>query len=390
MHDRLRSLVEKTATHCARNQETIDSYLQLSASNVRGKLLRASNETQRRKTHSNENNDVTLGSPSSKRDGISFTPYTDETATASANSGTLLSLDEEDVDQILQLIEALEARNGTLQNILRHREDEFRSIQTKFNELRALQCALDAIDEEEEAARLVERGTTQPSSVDDVGNRQQINARHMTAATNAVTSVTAKLCQREEEVALLNNLLEDLTREYDDQGKEVKELGKYNTSLSEQLLAKEEELRSDARRWAIAEQTMRAAHNALIEEHDALRASAHSEQVEFLTRELNTAKSENSSANLRFTTLQESHQHLVDESIAREQAFAAVEKRNEVLIEQLLARDLEFESTIQGLEDMRSALATANQVTDPSELGRVFIYSIISPSYLCVAWLRSI
>ena len=135
---------------------------------------------------------------------------------------------------------------------------------------------------------------------------------------------------------------------------------------------------------------MRAAHNALIEEHDALRASAHSEQVEFLTRELNTAKSENSSANLRFTTLQESHQHLVDESIAREQAFAAVEKRNEVLIEQLLARDLEFESTIQGLEDMRSALATANQVTDPSELGRVFIYSIISPSYLCVAWLRSI
>ena len=275
LHDRLRSLVEKTATHCARNQDTIDKYL---ASNVRGKLLRASNE--RRKTHGKENNE-------SKR-GTSFTPYTDETTIASPSaprqSGTLLSLDEDDVDQVLQLIEALEARNGSLQNVLRHREDEFRSIQTKFNELRALQCALDAIDEEEEAARLVERGTTPHSPVDDAVDRQQatINARHMTAATNAVASVTAKLYQREEEVTLLNNLLEDLTREYDDQVKVVKELGKYNTSLSEQLQAKEEELRNDARRWAKVEQTMRTAHNALVEERDASRASALPEQIEML------------------------------------------------------------------------------------------------------------
>ena len=355
LHDRLRSLVERTATNCARNQETIDSYLALSASNVRGKLvsIQASNETQRRKTQ------VSTGSPT-KRDG---TPSTDETTIASSG-GTLLSLDENDVDQVLQLIEALEARNGTLQNILRHREDEFRSIQTKFNELRALQCALDAIDEEEEAARNVERGTTPSSPVDDAEDRQQaiIRTRHITAATNAVTAVTAKLCQREEEVTLLNNLLEDLTREYDDQGNEVKELVKYNTSLSEQLLAKEEELRNDARRWAKAEQTMLASHNALIEELDVLKASTLPEQLGMLTRELNAAINENTSANQRITMLQDSHQKLTDESIVQEQALAAVEKRNEVLIEQLLARDLEFESTIQGLEDMRSALATANQV----------------------------
>ena len=156
----------------------------------------------------------------------------------SGRGGGVLTLDEHDADLVLQLIEGLEARSASLGGLLQHREEEFRAIQTKFDELRALQAALDAITEEEEAAaqrRAAEDGPAAAAAAGDVdvavggpadadsappqpstsASAAAVPTRPTSVAVNAVATVTAKLHQRESELETLNELLLEVTREYE-------------------------------------------------------------------------------------------------------------------------------------------------------------------------------
>ena len=368
IEQRLRSLAERTATQKATYEEKLQlsDYLNESELNegggIRAKLVRASSEVKLKRKDSRFSpqgfhspfpphqlcgsiiTPSTDGHDGKTSSSAGTTPATPSSSTMDHHNG-LLTMDEEEVEQMLCLIEGLEARNASLNSLLQQREEEFTSIQAKFEELRSLQRALDAIneaEEEEEATIRVEDAGRTPSARTHMTNVQRNKSymQYASPATNALTTMSGKLTQREDEILELNQLIEQMARD--------KEQLVRDNDVAQQSLAAEREamlafhsrelirMQMETKKECIEQQVQTTSVEA--------NANAQSQMMEelFNTRSLLT----DDNNNVVMRELQAQNNDL--------------QTRNNVLISQLHKRDDEFAVTIQRLEEMRSALATAN------------------------------
>ena len=362
LEQRLRSLAERTATQKATYEEKLQ--LNESGGGIRAKLVRASSEIKlkRKDPRFSPQNPFASPFPPHQLCGSIITPSTDGhassagTTPATPSSSTmdhnngLLTMDEEDVEQMLCLIEGLEARNASLNSLLQQREEEFASIQAKFDELRSLQRALDAINEAEEAEEATIR-------VEDAGRTPnarthtthvQLNQSYMqyaSPATNALTTMSGKLTQREDEIQELNQLLEQMARDKD-------QLVRDNDVAQQSLAAEREAMLAFHSRELIRVQ-IETKHECTAQQVQvqAMSMEAHANAQTQMMEELFTSKKLHSD---------DTNDEVIRDLRSRNDDL---QTRNDVLISQLHKRDDEFAVTIQRLEEMRSTLATANDGT---------------------------
>jgi len=211
LEERLRSLQEKTATTVQRSPQPRSppprlplSGVKTPLTGVRGKLLLAS-AAKRAASHRTVTRLFgTPGSPA-PAGSVDTTPGTPLSA---ADGGLVLT--EGDIEELLALIEGLEARNTVLDGLLLQRDADFTALKGKFDELCALQRALDAAYEEEEDEEEKAGGPLPPDTPTTPRRRQQQQQQHAAWAV----ALTDKLARRDADVAALESRLAAAAREH--------------------------------------------------------------------------------------------------------------------------------------------------------------------------------